>query len=218
MSAAKGKRKEVKDLWKQKKWYEVLAPPVFGEVSIGSTPALEPSSLIGRTIEATLYDITGDYNQVHIKLKFQIIGVDGHAAKTRFKGHELARDYLKVLTRRKSSKIQGIFKVETKDGYVLRVSVAAFTSFKAKSSQKRIIRKIMERILTEKAKEMSFDELVQAFMGDSLTGEMFSEAKKIFPIRKIEIFKSKLLYVPGPYGPQKAAIPPGSAPLTPSSS
>lgn len=218
MSAAKGKRKEVKDLWKQKKWYEVLAPPVFGEVSIGSTPALEPSSLIGRTIEATLYDITGDYNQVHIKLKFQIIGVDGHTAKTRFKGHELARDYLKVLTRRKSSKIQGIFKVETKDGYILRVSVAAFTSFKAKSSQKRIIRKIMERILTEKAKEMSFDELVQAFMGDSLTGEMFSEAKKIFPIRKIEIFKSKLLYVPGPYGPQKATIPPGSAPLTSSSS
>jgi len=218
MSAAKGKRKEVKDLWKQKKWYEVLAPPVFGEVSIGSTPALEPSSLIGRTIEATLYDITGDYNQVHIKLKFQIIGVDGHTAKTRFKGHELARDYLKVLTRRKSSKIQGIFKVETKDGYILRVSVAAFTSFKAKSSQKRIIRKIMERILTEKAKEMSFDELVQAFMGDSLTGEMFYEAKKIFPIRKIEIFKSKLLYVPGPYGPQKATIPPGSAPLTSSSS
>lgn len=213
MSAAKGKRKEVKDLWKQKKWYEVLAPPVFGEVSIGSIPALEPLNLIGRTVEATLYDITGDYNQVHIKLKFQIVNVEGHTAKTRFKGHELARDYLKVLTRRKSSKIQGIFKVETKDGYVLRVSLAAFTSFKAKSSQKRTIRKIMEKIISEKAREMTFDELVQAFMGDTITGEIFSEAKKIFPIRKVEIYKSKLLMVPGPYGPQKATIPPGTAPV-----
>ncbi|MGB9785174.1 MAG: 30S ribosomal protein S3ae [Fervidicoccaceae archaeon] len=213
MSATKGKRKEIKDLWKQKKWYEVLAPAVFGEVSIGSVPALEPSNLIGRTIEATLYDITGDYNQVHIKLKFQIVGIQGHTAKTRFKGHELARDYLKVLTRRKSSKIQGIFKVETKDGYTLRVSLAVFTSFKAKSSQKRAIRKIMEKIVTEKSKEMTFDELVQAFMGDTITGEIFTQAKKIFPVRKVEIFKSKLLLVPGPYGPQKASIPPGTAPI-----
>ncbi|MEM0020771.1 MAG: 30S ribosomal protein S3ae [Fervidicoccaceae archaeon] len=213
MSAAKGRRKEIKDLWRQKKWYEVLAPPVFGEVSIGSIPAIEPSNLIGRTIEATLYDITGDYNQVHIKLKFQITSVDGHTAKTRFKGHELARDYLKVLTRRKSSKIQGIFKVQTKDGYVLRVSSAAFTSFKAKSSQKRAIRKIMEKIIAEKAKEMTFDELIQAFMGDTITSEIFSEAKKIYPIRKVEIFKSKLLLVPGPHGPQKAVIVPGSQAL-----
>jgi small subunit ribosomal protein S3Ae len=210
MSAAKGKRKEAKDLWRQKKWYEVLAPPAFGEVSVGSIPALEQNSLIGRTVEATLYDITGDYNQVHIKLKFQIIGVDGHSAKTRFKGHELARDYLKVLTRRRSSKIQGIFKVETKDGYVMRVAVAAFTSFKANSNQKRTIRKIMERIVTEKAKEMNFDDLVQAFIGDKISSEIFSEAKKVFPIRKVEIYKSKLLLVPGPHGPQKAVIPPGT--------
>lgn len=206
MSVSKGKKREIKDTWKMKKWYEVIAPPVFGEVSIGSTPALDPKDLIGRVIEATLYDITGDYTQVHIKLRFQIIKVEGHNAYTRFKGHELARDYIKVLTRRKSSKVQGIFNVETKDGYKLRITAITFASFKAKTSQKRAIRKVMEKIITEKSKEKTFDELVQAMIGDEITSEIFNEAKKIFPVRKVEIYKSKLLYIPGPYGPEKAVV------------
>ncbi|HEW63552.1 30S ribosomal protein S3ae [Fervidicoccus fontis] len=206
MSSVKGKRRELKETWKMKKWYEVIAPSVFGEVSIGSIPALTPEQLIGRTVEATLYDITGDYTQVHIKLNFQIIKVEGHNAHTRFKGHELARDYIKVLTRRKSSKVQGIFNVETKDGYKLRIIAITFTSYKANTSQKRAIRKIMEKIITERIKEKSFDEVIQLLVGNDLSTEIFSEAKKIYPIRKVEIYKSKLLFIPGPNGLEKATI------------
>ena len=202
----RARRRELKDKWKMKKWYTVIAPPVFGEVSVGTTPVDESEKLIGRVIEATLYDITGDYTQVHIKLRFQIINVENNLAKTRFKGHELARDYIKVLTRRKSSKIQGIFNVETKDGYGLRITVMTFTSFRAKSSQKKAIRKIMEKLIKKKASEQTFEELIQSILFDKLNSEIFQEAKKIYPLRKIEIYKSKLLTTPGEYGPQKAVV------------
>lgn len=205
MSTSKG---AVRDKWKLKKWYQVLAPPVFGEVPIATTPAHDPNLLIGRTIETTLYDITGDYSQVHVKLKFQIISVDKTTAKTRFKGHELARDYMKVLTRRKSSKIQGIFKVTTKDGYILRVSAAAFTSYRCRTSQKKAIRKIMKEIIEKRAAEQTFDEFVQSMVLEKISNEIFQEAKKIYPLRKVEIFKSKLLFIPGPYGPEKAIVLP----------
>ncbi len=204
----RARRRDLRDKWKLKKWYTVLAPPVFGDVSIGTTPADEPEKLIGRVIEATLYDITGDYTQVHIKIKFQIIEVEGDTAKTRFKGHELARDYIKVLTRRKSSKIQGIFDVETKDGYGLRVTAIAFTSYRSKSSQKRAIRKIMEEKVKKRASEETLDEFIQSMLFDKLSKEIFEEAKKIYPLRKVEIYKSKLLTIPGPHGPQKAVVLP----------
>ena len=196
---------------KAKKWYTIVAPPVFGEITVGSTPADDPNKLIGRVLETTLYDITGDYTQVHIKLRFQIIEVEGETAKTRFKGHELARDYIKALTRRKTSKIQGIFDVMTKDGYGLRVTVLAFTAYRCKTSQKKAIRRIMKEKVEKAAREQTLDEFIQSMLFEKLATEIFEEAKKIYPLRKVEIYKSKLLTIPGPQGPRKAVVVP---PLT----
>ncbi|BES82631.1 30S ribosomal protein S3ae [Pyrodictium abyssi] len=198
-----------RDKWRLKKWYEVIAPPVFGNVSLGTTPADDPRKLIGRVMETTLYDITGDFSLVHVHLFFQITDVDEENLKafTRFKGHELARDYMKSLIRRKSSKVQGIYNVVTKDGYGLRITGVVLTTYRCKTSQKRAIRKIMGEIITKRAAEMTLDELVKAMLFGQLANEIFEEAKKIYPLRKVEIYKSKLLTVPGPDGkPQPAVV------------
>ncbi len=199
-------RAAVKDRWKMKKWYTIVAPPVFGEVPLGTTPADDPLKLIGRVLETTLYDLTGDFTLVHVHLFFQVIKVMGDKCITRFKGHELARDYMRSIVRRRSSKIQGIFNVRTKDGYGLRITAVVLTSFRCKSSQKRAIRKIMKEIIETRASEMTFDELIQAMIFGKLASEIYNEAKKIYPIRKVEIYKSKLLTVPSPTGPKPAAV------------
>jgi len=199
-------RATVKDKWKTKKWYTVVAPPVFGEVPLGTTPADDPLKLIGRVLETTLYDLTGDFTLVHVHLLFQIIKVIGDKCITRFKGHELARDYMRSIIRRRSSKIQGIFNVQTKDGYGLRITGVVLTSFRCKSSQKRAIRKIMREIIETKASQTTFDELIQAMIFGKLASEIYNEAKKIYPVRKVEIYKSKLLTVPSPTGPRPATV------------
>ena len=199
-------RVTAKDKWKLKKWYTIVAPPVFGNAILGTTPADDPNKLIGRVIESTLYDLTGDFTLVHVKLYFQIIKVEDTTAYTRFKGHELSRDYMRSLTRRKSSKIQGIFDVTTSDGYGLRITATAFTSYRAKTSQKKAIRKIMGNIITSTAQKLTLDELIKAMLFGKLSTEIFNEAKKIYPLRKVEIYKSKLLYIMTPQGPQKAVV------------
>ncbi|WFO76040.1 30S ribosomal protein S3ae [Desulfurococcaceae archaeon MEX13E-LK6-19] len=200
------RRVVVKDKWKLKKWYQVIAPKVFGEVVLGTTPADDPLKLIGRVMEVTLYDITGDLTQVHIHLFFQIIDVQGDKAITRFKGHELSRDYMKSLIRRKSSKIQGIFDVETKDGYKLRITAVTLTSYRCKTSQKKAIRKIMRDIIVNESKQMTLDELIQAMIFGRFAQEIAEAARKIYPIRKVEIYKSKLLAIPTPEGPKPATV------------
>jgi len=197
-----------RDKWKMKKWYTVLAPPVFGNVPIGTTPADEEWKLIGRVIETTLFDLTGDFTQVHIHLFFQIIEVKGENAYTRFKGHELSRDYMKSLIRRKSSKIAAIVDVATKDGYGLRITGVALTTYRCKSSQKRAIRKIMTEVIKKFASEATFDELITAMVFGKLSTEIFQKAKKIYPLRKVEIYKSKLLTIPTPEGPKPAVVLP----------
>jgi small subunit ribosomal protein S3Ae len=196
-----------REKWKYKKWYVITAPPVFGEVEIGSIPADESWKVIGRTVEVTMYELTGDISQLHIRFKFQIVRVEGDRAITRFKMMELARDYLRSLTRRKSSKIAGIINLTTKDGYGIRVTAAAFTTYRCKASQKESIRKIMFEVLQKAASEKTLDEFIKASLGEIQT-EIFKEGKKIYPLRKVEIAKIKLLTIPTPSGPAKAVVTP----------
>jgi len=199
-------RVTIKDKWKLKKWFTVLAPPMFGSVPIGTTPADKEWKLLGRVFEVTLFDLTGDFSQHHIHLYFQVYEVKDTTAYTRFKGHELARDYIKSIIRRKSSKIQAIVDVTTKNGYGLRVTGIVLTTYRCKTSQKKAIRKIMMKILRERAANMTLEEYVKAMIFGKLALEIMEQAKKIYPIRKVEIYKSKLLTIPTPEGPKPAVI------------
>jgi small subunit ribosomal protein S3Ae len=70
------KSKRLRDKWRGKTWYMVVAPPFFGNVELGSLPAEEPEQLIGRVVEATLYDITSDFSHQYLKMFFQINTID----------------------------------------------------------------------------------------------------------------------------------------------
>lgn len=193
-------RVSVKDAWKLKKWYNVISPESFGKIQIGITPADSEEKLMKRTVEITLFDITGDYSHVNTKLKFQVNSISEDNAYTVFKGHELLRDYLRSLTRRRSSKIAIILNVTTKDGAKIRVTSAVFTQYRCKTSQKQAIRNIMRDIIESKGSQLTFDEFVSSAVfsekDGSLAQEIAKAAKKICNIRKVEIIKQKVIEFP----------------------
>lgn len=190
------KSTRIKDKWRSKKWYTVVAPHYFGSIEIGAIPAEEPENLLGRVVETTLYDITQDFSHQYLKTYFQIVSVDGKKALTIFKGHEYSRDYLRSLIRRKTTKVDGIFNITTKDGYKIRVAAAAFTLTRIKTSQERSIRAIMKKIIEEKAKTLTFEQFVQEAVLGKIASDIYNEAKKITPLRHVGIRKSKLLSKP----------------------
>ena len=189
-------RRRVRDKWRAKSWYTVVSPPYFGNVELGLVPASDPSKLIGRVVESTLYDITNDFSHQYLKMYFQITKVDGKIAKTIFKGHEYSRDYLRSLVRRRTTRVDGIFNVTTKDGYTLRVSVCAFTLSRIKTSQEEAIRKIMQKIVEEKASQLTYDQFVQEAVLGKIASDIYNEAKKIAPLRHVGVRKTKLLHKP----------------------
>ncbi len=200
--------KKVRDKWRSKAWYTVLAPPYFGNVELGSIPADEPEKLLGRVIEATLYDITGDFAHQYMKIYFQITRIEGKTAHTMFKGHEYSRDYLRSLVRRRTTKVDGIFNVTTKDGYRLRVAVCAFTLSRIKTSQETAIRKVMAKIVEEKSKALTLDQFAQEMVLGKIASDVYNEAKKIVPLRHVGVRKSKLLtQVVQPQAQVKASLP-----------
>lgn len=190
------RRRRIQDKWRSKKWYDVVSPPYFGGKTIASVPAANEESMIGRTVETTLYDITGDFSQQHLKLYFQVVGLDGKEAKTVFRGHEYAGDYLRSLVRRGSTRIDCITDLTTKDGYEMRVSAVAFSVMRIRQSQISGLRRVMARILNEKAEVLNFDQFVQEAVLGKIASDIYNEAKKIVPLRHVGIRKSKLLSYP----------------------
>jgi small subunit ribosomal protein S3Ae len=186
----------VRDKWRGKGWYLVIAPSFFGNVELGSIPAQQPDQLIGRVVEATLYDITSDFSHHYLKMFFQINELDGKTAKTLFKGHEYSRDYLRSLVRRRTTKVDSLINLTTKDGFKLRIAVSALTLSRIKTSQEKIIRKTMEKIIHEKADALSLDQFVQEMVLGKIASDIYNQAKEVAPLRHVGIRKSKLIAQP----------------------
>ena len=174
----------------------VVAPPFFGNVELGSLPAENPEQLIGRVVEATLYDITSDFSHQYLKMFFQINELDGKTAHTLFKGHEYSRDYLRSLVRRRTTKVDGLFNLITKDGYKLRVAVSALTLSRIKTSQEKLIRNMMDETVKEKAAALTLDQFVQEMVLGKIASDVYNKAKKVAPLRHVGIRKSKLIAQP----------------------
>jgi small subunit ribosomal protein S3Ae len=174
----------------------VTSPPYFGNTELGLIPSDDPNKLIGRVMDATLYDLTNDFAHQYLKMYFQVLKVDGKTAQTIFKGHEYSRDYLRSLVRRRTTRVDQILDITTKDGYKLRVAVCAFTLSRIKTTQEQAIRAVMRQIVEKKAAELTFDQFVQEMVLGKIASDVYNEAKKIAPLRHVGIRKSRLLAQP----------------------
>ena len=188
--------KRIKDKWKAKSWYRVLAPSMFDEAPIAETLAADKNLLIGRVTEISLQDLTGDFRKSHIKLYFKIDEVEGSDAHTYFYGHTLTTDYVRRLIRRRRSRIDGVYDVNTKDGALIRLKPFATTERRIQTSQKHEIRKIMKDTVISYAKDRTLSELIKGILNEELSKEISKNCKKFYPLRKVEVYKSELLKRP----------------------
>ena len=178
--------------WKAKKWYRVYVPDAFGKVEIGDTISADPANMVGRVMTATLGEVVQDYSKSHIKMRFKINNVAGDAAYTEFIGHEVTRDYLRSMVKRRASRIDTIHPVVSKDGKLLRVTVVCLTLSRAEQSQVHAVRQAISQALTARAAESDLETLVKDIVSGDMARDVFKVVKTIYPIRRVEITKSKL--------------------------
>ncbi len=179
------------DKWKSKKWYTIQAPEMFERKDIKETPSDSEEKLIGRTLKTPLSDITGKRNQRHIELVLQIEEVEGDKAKTKLKGYEISRSYLRRNIRKGRSLVKTIKDVEV-DDKKLHITAYSFLVRKAHTSQQSKIREIMNEKLEEEASKNNFDNLVQKMIFGRTSTDIFRECKSISPIKRVEISKCKI--------------------------
>ena len=188
------KSRKIKDKWKEKKWVSVSAPDSFNNVHIADIPITDEEKAKGRVIEVTLFDILkGDPSQYQYKLYFQIDKVVGEKATTIFKRYEYAKEFLRSLIRRGSSKISFVIDAKTKDGYVFRIKVIALSHRELNSSRQHALRLIARKIIEKSVPNMTIDEFVQASCYNKINSDIMAATKKIIHLRHVGLEKVKLV-------------------------
>jgi small subunit ribosomal protein S3Ae len=186
----------VRDKWRRKDWYDIYLPRYFGETKVGETPSEGSDKIMGRVYATTLSSITGDFSQEYLKLYFQVVEVEENTAHTVFKGHEYLRDYLRSLVRRRSTKVDGFFRVTTPDGYKLKIVVTALTNSRIKTSQEKAIRDVMRDIVLDKAASLDYGQIVHEMVLGKLASDVYNEARKVTSLRHVGVRKSELIAAP----------------------
>lgn len=194
--AQRTKARKVKDKWRSKEWYRIMAPDMFNNAPIAETLSDEGEKVIGRVTEVTMQDITGDFSKMHIKLQFKISEITGFDAHTQFVGHTLTSDYIRRLTRRKHSKTDGVFDVLTKDKALIRIKPMAVTEKRIQVSQQQAIRGIMGNIITMEAKKNLSSEFIREMLSGNISKNILKACKPIYPLKRVEIRKSEVLRFP----------------------
>tara|TARA_B100000809_G_scaffold216640_1_gene222430 strand:- start:1323 stop:1937 length:615 start_codon:yes stop_codon:yes gene_type:complete len=188
------KTRKIKDKWKEKKWVTVLAPDAFNNIPIAYIPITSDETAKGRVLEVTLFEILkGDPSQHQYKLYFQVDKVNQEKATTIFKRYEYAKEFLRSLIRRGSSRINFILDAKTKDGYIFRIKMLALSHRELNTSRKHALRLIAKDVLEKTVRNMTLDQFVQASCYGKINSDIMAAAKKVIHLRHVGLEKVKLI-------------------------
>jgi len=188
--------RKVKDRWKAKNWYQILAPSIFNNVPVAETLAESPESLIGRVSEVSLQDLTNDFRKSHIKLLFSIDKIEQNTAHTQLKGTQLTSDYLRRMIRRRKSRVDGVFNVETRDSALVTVKPFAIAEKRIQSSQKKLIRNVMKEVIAKEGKVKTLNAFVRECIDGKIGSEIYKNCKVYYPVKRIEVNKIEVKRLP----------------------
>jgi small subunit ribosomal protein S3Ae len=178
--------------WKAKSWYKVYTPDVLGKVFIGDTIGNDAEGVVGRIMQTTLGEIINDYARQNVKMKFRIANIAGDSAYTEFVGHELTRDYMRSMIKRRTSRIDCHVPVMTKDGKMMELTVTCFTLTRANLSQVHALRGLITQKVLAAGTELDTNGLITGMLNGDISKELFKAVKLLFPVRRVEIIKSKI--------------------------
>ncbi|MBU4123994.1 MAG: 30S ribosomal protein S3ae, partial [Nanoarchaeota archaeon] len=120
-------------------WYEIVTPDVFGGRVIGQTTANDPAKLIGRVIEISLMELSGEATRYYIKLFFKTKSLIGSKLTTTFFGHDCTKDFIARVVQLRTARIDTNTIVNMKDAKI-RIKAIAITNRCVKKGTERDLR------------------------------------------------------------------------------
>ena len=185
--AVKKKKQKIKVV--KKEWYQVKAPKQFGNAIIGEISASEPQKLIGRRVDLPLSELTRNVRLHGIHIKLKIHDVSTKNAITFVEDYEILPAMLRRYVRRRRTRIDDSFVVQTKDGINVRVKPIIVTAFKSKGDVNKNLKQTSRELIYQRVSSSSYDDFVSDVVNHKLQSDIIRKLSKVYPVKYFEIRK-----------------------------
>ena len=205
----KGSKRKVIEPFSKKEWYNVKAPKIFkhrdvGQIVINKTAGTKIASegLKGRVVEQSLADLMESEKYVNYNVKLRCEDVNNRDCLMVFHGMRLTNDKYRSLIKKWASLVEAHADVKTADGHLIRMFCIAMTSRKkgqikktsyAQQLQKKKIRNVMIKTMTQEAVSKDLNGLVEYLKDATLSRHIVSRCSRIFPLENVYVRKVKIL-------------------------
>ena len=173
-----------------------MAPKELGARVLGQTPTTDPKSLVGRNIEVGVPDITGDNSKYYMKVSVIISNIEGKTCLTSFNGFECMREHLLRMVRKRNQKVENVFDVVTKDGWLLRIKPWTILNGRPASTVANRMRLFTKNFFNEFASKNNMNDMVRKIFTTEIQMRIKREGSKIYPVRFSEVARIKVLRSP----------------------
>ncbi len=191
--AQESKPKAVVARSRKKRWYGLVAPPLFNSRRIGETLAGEPSELVGRTVKINLMNLVDDYKKQGINIKFKVKTANDDNGECETIGYEIIKSHARRMVRKGADKMDDSFIANTKDGRAFTVKPIIVTRNRVSHPTLGKMRKIAREYISAKIKELSTDEVFESVIQAKIQKELRSSLAKLCPIGSCEIRTLELI-------------------------
>jgi small subunit ribosomal protein S3Ae len=172
---------------KKKQWFEIIAPKIFRNNSLGETLVADRSQLIGKEVTTSLANITGEMKRQSTIIKFKVTELKENKALTEIIGYSILLTHIKRMVRKGRNKADLSFTCLTKDNKSIKVKVILITRSTTKNQVLTSLRKVGQDILTNSIKNISYSNLINDVIAYKLQRSLKEQLKKIFPLKVCEI-------------------------------
>jgi small subunit ribosomal protein S3Ae len=173
--------------WKMKRWFNVYAPALFGDVMIGEIPGTDEKAMPGRVIKVNMSWVTHNPQHSFITIAMKVSDANGDAVRTQLASIEQTYSYIHSLVKRGQSAIYTIDGLRDKNGRDFTLKLLIMTTTKIATPKKTAIRKAMSAFLKEYALTMDTDEFVKSILDSRLQAEAVKRIMNIAEINKLEL-------------------------------
>jgi ribosomal protein S3AE len=178
--------------WKRKKWYKIAAPKIFNNKVIGEAFAETTQSLLGRTVEVNLMQLTGNIKKQNLVLKMKTNDVKDEVGQTTVMEFYMQPASIKRFVRKGTTKIDESFCCYTKDKVLVRIKPLLLTRSKAKSSVSKDLRDRTRSWLTNTIVTLTFENFINDLCLFKIQRDLKTVLDKIYPLKACQIRKANI--------------------------
>ncbi len=190
--APKKAKKHTKIKIKKKTWFKVLSPAVFGKREVGESYLASAEDAIGRVMKVNLRNLTGSMRDQNVELTLRINELKGSILHTEVVGYELVSVFVKRMVRKRTARIDNVFKFTTKDGKEVILKSLLVALHRNKRSTGVTLQNSLKDILVEELAQHTFADLVGKLASNKIQYSIKKKLTPIFPIKEFAVRSIKV--------------------------